>query len=59
MAPADSPIEPEGRPTSFTGTDLFWILIAACLLMLLANGALFYFATDRESDFRNLIDYLC
>ena len=46
-------------PVKFTGTDLFWILLAAGSLMFLANGALLYFATDRESDFRRLIDYLC
>lgn len=43
----------------FTGTELFWILISAMLIMFLANGALFYFATDRVSDFRSLIDALC
>ena len=57
--PAADRTESDGEPVSFTGTDLFWILLSACLLMLIANGALLYFATDRESDFRDLIDYLC
>lgn len=47
------------EPVPFTGTELFWILISAMLLMFLANGALLYFALDRVSDFRSLIDALC
>ena len=42
-----------------TGTDVLWILCAAFLVTLLANGAMIYFATDLESDFRNLIEALC
>lgn len=47
------------EPVRFTGTEFFWILISAMLIMFVANGALFYFATDRVSDFRSLIDALC
>jgi hypothetical protein len=42
-----------------TGTDVLWILLSAFLVTLLANGAMIYFATDLESDFRSLIDALC
>ena len=42
-----------------TGTDVLWILLSAFLLTLLANGAMIYFATDLESDFRSLIEALC
>jgi hypothetical protein len=43
----------------FTGTDLLWILLSVFLIVLLMNAGLLYFATDRESDFRSLIDALC
>jgi hypothetical protein len=42
-----------------TGIDVLWILLSAFLVMLLANGAMIYFATDLESDFRSLIEALC
>jgi hypothetical protein len=42
-----------------TGTEVLWILLSAFLVTLLANGAMLYFATDLESDFRSLIDALC
>jgi hypothetical protein len=41
------------------GLDVLWILMSAFLVIMLANGALIYFATDLESDFRGLIDALC
>ncbi len=43
----------------FTGTDLLWILLSVFLIVLLMNVGLLYFATDRDSDFRSLIDALC
>jgi hypothetical protein len=43
----------------FTGTDMLWILLSVFLIVLLMNVGLLYFATDRESDFRSLIDALC
>ncbi len=58
-APAAERSQSDGDDVKFTGVDLFWILLSAGLLMLTANGVLLYFATDRESDFRRLIDYLC
>ena len=42
-----------------TGSDVLWILLSAFLVTLLANGAMIYFATDLESDFRKLIEVLC
>jgi hypothetical protein len=42
-----------------TGTDVLWLLLSAFLITLLANGAMIYFATDLESDFRTLIEVLC
>jgi hypothetical protein len=42
-----------------SGSDVLWILLSAFLVTLLANGAMIYFATDLESDFRSLIDALC
>lgn len=59
MRPSSMDPEPAACTVRFTGTELFWILIAAMLIMFVANGALFYFATDTESDFRGLIDALC
>lgn len=59
IAPPSTGRDGPAEPVRFTGTELFWILISAMLLMFLANGALFYFATDRVSDFRSLIDALC
>lgn len=49
----------ETSPRKVTGTDVLWILLSAFLVTLLANGAMLYFATDLESDFRGLIDALC
>jgi len=43
----------------FTGVDLLWILLSLFLIVLIVNLGLLYFATDRESDFRSLIDALC
>jgi len=43
----------------FTGTDFLWILLSLFLIVLIANGGLYYFANDRVSDFRSLIDALC
>lgn len=50
---------PSAGETRFTGTDLLWILLSVFLIVLLMNLGLLYFATDRESDFRSLIDALC
>lgn len=59
MDPAlDPDVSPDGG-RRFTGTDLLWILLSVFLIVLLMNVGLLYFATDRESDFRSLIDALC
>jgi len=59
MDPAlESGATPDGG-RRFTGTDLLWILLSVFLIVLLMNAGLIYFATDRESDFRSLIDALC
>ena len=42
-----------------SGWHVLAILLTAFLIMLLANGALIYIATDDESDFRALIEALC
>ena len=58
----DPALEPDALPEGgrrFTGTDLLWILLSVFLIVLLANLGLLYFATDRASDFRSLIDALC
>jgi len=55
-------LEPEASPDGgrrFTGTDFLWILLSVFLIVLLMNVGLLYFATDRVSDFRSLIDALC
>jgi hypothetical protein len=52
------PADPAAK-SKVTGTDVLWILVSAFLVTLLANGAMIYFATDLESDFRNLIEALC
>ncbi len=54
----DPALEADGG-RRFTGTDLLWILLSVFLIVLLMNLGLLYFATDRESDFRSLIDALC
>lgn len=48
---------PSGR--EFTGTDFLWILLSLFLIVLIANGGLYYFANDQVSDFRSLINALC
>ena len=58
----DPALESDARPDGgrpFTGTDLLWILLSTFLIVLLMNLGLLYFATDRASDFRSLIDALC
>jgi hypothetical protein len=52
------PADAAGK-SRITGIDVLWILLSAFLVMLLANGAMIYFATDLESDFRSLIEALC
>jgi hypothetical protein len=52
--PADA-----GPKNEVTGIDVLWILLSAFFVLLLANGAMIYFATDLESDFRGLIEALC
>jgi hypothetical protein len=42
-----------------SGWHVLAILLTAFVVMLLANGALIYIATDAESDFRSLIEALC
>ncbi|HUL08574.1 MAG TPA: hypothetical protein VLV76_19765 [Candidatus Acidoferrum sp.] len=56
-APARDAGTPPGR--EFTGTDFLWILLSVFLIVLLMNAGLYYFANDRVSDFRSLIDALC
>lgn len=56
-APARDAGASSGR--EFTGTDFLWILLSVFLIVLLMNVGLLYFATDRVSDFRSLIDALC
>ena len=58
----DPALEPDAAADGvrkFTGTDLLWILLSTFLIVLLMNLGLLYFATDRASDFRSLIDALC
>ena len=57
--PALDPDTPPDGGRKFTGTDLLWILLSTFLIVLLMNLGLLYFATDRASDFRSLIDALC
>jgi hypothetical protein len=54
----DADAAPDGV-RKFTGTDLLWILLSVFLIVLIVNLGLLYFATDRASDFRSLIDALC
>jgi hypothetical protein len=58
----DPALESDAPPDGvrkFTGADLLWILLSTFLIVLLMNLGLLYFATDRASDFRSLIDALC
>jgi nitrogen fixation protein FixH len=48
-----------GDERRLSGWHVLTILLTAFAIMLLANGAMIYIATDRESDFRALIDALC
>jgi hypothetical protein len=57
--PALDPDTPPDGGRKFTGTDLLWILLSTFLIVLIVNLGLLYFATDRASDFRSLIDALC
>jgi hypothetical protein len=62
LSSTDPALESDALPDGgrkFTGTDLLWILLSTFLIVLLVNLGLLYFATDRESDFRSLIDALC
>jgi len=54
----DADVAPDGVH-KFTGVDLLWILLSVFLIVLIVNLGLLYFATDRASDFRSLIDALC
>lgn len=54
---SDMPATGTGKP--LTGRHVLAILLTAFVVMLLANGALVYIATDGESDFRALIEALC
>jgi hypothetical protein len=56
-APARDAAASSGR--EFTGTDFLWILLSVFLIVFLMNAGLYYFANDRVSDFRSLIDALC
>ena len=47
------------RRKPLTGWHVLAILLTAFVVMLLANGALIYIATDGESDFRALIEVFC
>lgn len=62
LCSTDPALESNAAPDGgrkFTGTDLLWILLSTFLIVLLMNLGLLYFATDRASDFRSLIDALC
>jgi hypothetical protein len=50
---------PDAIVKTLSGWHVLAILLTAFLIMLLANGALIYIATDDESDFRALIEALC
>jgi len=54
---SQTPATATGKP--LTGWHVLAILLTAFVVMLLANGALVYIATDGESDFRALIEALC
>jgi len=59
MALRDSAIPPAGTAKPLTGWHVLAIMLTAFVVMLLANGALIYIATDGESDFRALIEAFC
>jgi len=59
MALRNSDMAPAGAEKPLTGWHVLAIMLTAFVVMLLANGALVYIATDGESDFRALIDALC
>jgi len=59
MAPKDSDAASSTYQATLSGWHVLAILLTAFVVMLLANGALIYIATDAESDFRALIDVLC
>jgi nitrogen fixation protein FixH len=50
---------PAGAGKPLSGWHVLAIMLTAFVVMLLANGALIYIATDGESDFRALIEALC
>ena len=59
MALRNSDIPSAGAVKPLSGRHVLAILLTAFVVMLLANGALVYIATDGESDFRALIEALC
>jgi len=59
MALRNSEMPATGTGKPLTGWHVLAILLTAFVVMLLANGALVYIATDGESDFRALIEALC
>jgi nitrogen fixation protein FixH len=59
MALRDSDISGTGAEKPLSGWHVLAIMLTAFVVMLLANGALVYIATDGESDFRALIEALC
>ena len=59
MALRNSDITSAGAEKQLSGWHVLAILLTAFVVMLLANGALVYIATDGESDFRALIEALC
>jgi nitrogen fixation protein FixH len=59
MALRDSEMPPAGAEKLLSGWHVLAIMLTAFVVMLLANGALIYIATDGESDFRALIEALC
>ncbi len=59
MALRNSDIPTVGAEKPLSGWHVLAILLTAFVVMLLANGALVYIATDGESDFRALIELLC
>lgn len=59
MALRNNGIPTDAADKPLSGWHVLAILLTAFLVMLLANGALVYIATDGESDFRALIELLC
>jgi nitrogen fixation protein FixH len=59
MALRNSELPAAGAGKPLSGWHVLAILLTAFVVMLLANGALVYIATDGESDFRALIEALC